>query len=740
MADKLLTAIDTLRYENAQYHTANYKVQEEQTKHIEDVSRSIGELLSEFKGSRLDAEEARRDAGKADDSEKTKVSGGGAPEREQFDLKGILAIVGGIGASIAGFVAGFASAIVNGVKLMFKGVTTRVGNIVKGITTSIKESAIVKNISTRLKSIFAPVTRFIDALGDVFGKRGTGQFLKGSTYQTLGGLTRYVRGFADWTKRVADGWKLVGSAGNQKLAQTIDKVRDAVKAFGASINNTLKALRGVNQFGDLRAFAELKKVLNAKIVQPFTNFMKGVRGVGESTSKLGKTLGKFFSAFKVIGRYVAWPLTIIMGIIDGFKGLQAGADRQVGMVEKILGGAVGAITGILKGLVAVPLDMLKSAVSWIAGKLGFTEFEKMLDSFSFADMFQMVGDKIADGFVKFFHGLTYWFTNIKDRLMKPFEDGFSFGAVLDLITSLPGTIVGGIMDFAKNGLSALLSIFGQEDASKALDSFKFTDLIDNIISRIGFFFSDMFGSISSSFMNIFNGDGPMLERIFNFAKNLVTSIFTWPYDLLKNIASGLLGFFGQDDAAQALDSFSFKDTFGAIIDWVVALPGKIVDGLMAIFRGEVSIGDLISDAMTGAMSMAEQFNEWIKGLVRPTLQGIATGEGVLLGLQKKTLDALGVFDWAGVNADTGEITAPKVSAPETTTRTDNGSRVAEMSRENEQAKSSATNVVVSAPVQTNQNVTNNNTAAVIDQNQPTVDQNDRSFGNNLTWQGGVGLV
>jgi hypothetical protein len=740
MADnRLLEAIDTLRYENAQYHTANYNVQTEQTKHTENIARSIGELLTEFKNSRLDAEEARQDEAKKGDAEDTKIKGSGAPEREQFDLKGILAIVGGIGASIAGFVAGFASAITNGVKLMFSGVTTRVGNIVKGITTSIKESAIVKNISTRLKSMFAPVTRFIDALGDVFGKRGTGQILKGSSYKTLGNLTKYVRQFADFTKRVSDGFRSVGQASSGKIAQAIDKARDAIKAFGASINNILKSLRGLNQFGDLRAFAELKKVLNAKIVQPFTNFINGVKGVGESTSKIGKTLGKFFSAFKVIGRYVAFPLTIIMGIIDGFKGLQAGADRQVGMVDKIIGGAIGAITGVLKGLVAVPLDMLKSAVSWIAGKLGFTEFEKMLDSFSFADMFQMIGDKIADGFIKFFDGLTYWFTNIKDRLMAPFKEGFSFGAVVDLITSLPATIVGGIMDFAKNSLSALLNIFGAEDASTALDSFNFTDLLDSIVGRVGLFFSDMFGSISSSFMNIFNGDGPLLERLAGFAKNLVTSLYTWPLDLLKNVASSILGFFGMQDEAQALDSFSFKDTFGKIIDWIVAFPGKVVDTLMALFTGEVSIGELLSDAMSGAMNLASQFNEWLKGIIRQPLSDLAKGDS-LIDRGLKALIPSSIFDWAGVDESTGNISAPKVSAPDTTARSDNGQRVSEMSRENEKAKNSATNVVVSAPVQTNQNVTNNSTSAVIDQNMPTVDQNDRSWGGNLTWQGGVGLV
>jgi hypothetical protein len=38
-------------------------------------------------------------------------------------------------------------------------------------------------------------------------------------------------------------------------------------------------------------------------------------------------------------------------------------------------------------LYAIPLDMLKDLLSWIAEKLGFSEVAKVLDSFSFVDLF-----------------------------------------------------------------------------------------------------------------------------------------------------------------------------------------------------------------------------------------------------------------------------------------------------------------------------------------------------------------
>ena len=740
MADKLLTAIDTLRYENAQYHTANYKVQEEQTRHIEDVSRSIGELLSEFKGSRLDAEEARRDAGKGSksspDAKDTKKD-----DTDDINLKGILQIVAGIGAAVTGFVVGLSEGFLK---------------IFKGISKFIAKTLRLDKLVAPLKNLGKMInTRFVNLGKSIMNT------VRAAVLSFSMAFPRITNVLLDFGSRISNIGKGVGTNFGKIVKTFTSSVTNLQNAFLAGTNGVRGVARSAN--GTFRSLNTIEKFMNTwgkvtgqlgdgikaigrimgdKIVKPFKSFMNGLRGVGQSTSALGKSLRLLFSGFRTIGRFIAFPVTIIMSIIDGFKGMMAGADRQVGTFEKLVGGAIGAITGVLKGLVAMPLDLLKDGISWIAGKLGFENFSKMLDSFSFSELFQMVGDKLADGFVKFFNGIGYIFTNAIQGLMKPFEGGFSLGGLFEFVAKIPLTIGGFLLDMIKNSVSAIASIFGFEDASKAIDSFSFIDLFtglfDNVFGSIYAFFSDTFGSISSSFMNIFNGDGPLLERIFGFAKNLVTSLFTWPYDLLKNIASGLLGFFGQDDAAQALDSFSFKDTFGKVIDFVVNLPSMLVDQLWSMLEG-TAVGDVLSDAMTGAMDIASQFNEWLKGIIREPLSNLATSDNWFdKGL--KAIVPSEVFDWAGVDEGTGKITAPRVSAPDTTARTDNGNRVTEMSRQNEQAKSSATNVVVSAPVQTNQNVTNNSTSAIMDNNMPTVDQNDRSWGGNLTWQGGVGLV
>jgi hypothetical protein len=732
MADengKLITAINSLRESNSEKLGDIFGQGNQSNDILRDIKKGIEDQLNMSKQKVLDDEETRRESAKKNTADKITKEKDSVDD--SFELKGILQILAGIGAAIAGLAVG----------------------LVQGFANIVKSA--VKFFRARIAFMFAPFARFIDAISDVFGKRGTGQIFKGNTYKTLGRLTGLFRSFADAIKglenRFSSVLKSLKSFGALvrsyagMLANTIkgvaqlgiEKALASIKRGVSGLTGFLKSIAGLGNFADikkslpdLKALQGLKNLLSDKIVKPFQNFINGIRGVGQSTSVLGKTLARFFGAFKIIGRFIAFPLTIIMGIIDGFKGLQAGADRQLGLFDKIIGGTIGAITGVLKGLVAMPLDLIKSAVSWIAEKIfGEDNFlTKFLDSFSFSDMFQMVGDRIADSFVKFFNGIIYWFSDIKEKLMKPFEEGFSLSGIIEFGASLPSILVGGIFDFVKNAASSLLDLFGFEDAAKFLDSFKFTDILLNMIGRVGMFLSDTLGSLFSDLKNIFKGDGPLLDRVLKFVRNLVTSLYTWPMDLLKNAVSGIFGLFGYDDISQQLDSFSFKDAFGKIIDWVIALPGRLVDGLMGILSGEIDVGQMISDAMTSVGDMASQFNDYLKSIAKPRLSALAKDDS-WFGKLGNFLVPKQAFEWAGVNPDTGEIAAPKISAPEVTAQTDRGSQVANMSRENASAKAGASVAIVNAPVQqTTQNVSNNSTAAIIDQNLPTVDYNDRSWG------------
>lgn len=113
----------------------------------------------------------------------------------------------------------------------------------------------------------------------------------------------------------------------------------------------------------------------ANFFGPSNPIVKGVFGFLKTA---GKILGKIFL-----------PITIIteaFNFITGFmKGFEQGG---------IIGGIREGVKSVFNSLVAWPLDLLKSGVSWIAGKLGFTEVEKMLDSFSFKEIFTNLFDKL----------------------------------------------------------------------------------------------------------------------------------------------------------------------------------------------------------------------------------------------------------------------------------------------------------------------------------------------------------
>jgi len=150
-------------------------------------------------------------------------------------------------------------------------------------------------------------------------------------------------------------------------------------------------------FGRIGAFLGKGGVIGkvfAKIggfFQPIVTFVKG----------FGATFAKFFGFFRVLGR-VFLPLTaaieVGMAIFKEMTSLGEGAD----IFDKFLGLAKGIIKGI-QNIVLIPLDLLKDGVSWLMSKMGFGNFSKLLDSFSFSDAFGTLVDtmfNVVEGFAR----------------------------------------------------------------------------------------------------------------------------------------------------------------------------------------------------------------------------------------------------------------------------------------------------------------------------------------------------
>ena len=115
-------------------------------------------------------------------------------------------------------------------------------------------------------------------------------------------------------------------------------------------------------------------------------------------SVAGRISGVFTGMFKLVtgvfGRIFAVVTGIVMGIDQAIKDF---TNMEGDLYDKITAGIFGFITGFSK-IITVPLDYLKKAVAWIAGKLGFEQFEDMLNSFSITEDFQNLMDKML-GFI-----------------------------------------------------------------------------------------------------------------------------------------------------------------------------------------------------------------------------------------------------------------------------------------------------------------------------------------------------
>jgi hypothetical protein len=166
---------------------------------------------------------------------------------------------------------------------------------------------------------------------------------------------------------------------------------------------------------------------------------------------------------------------VVMAVWDTIKGAIAGWEE---------GGLVGAIGGAIKGLfnslVGGVLDLIKGAISWIAGALGFTAVEQFLDSFSFGDIFGSFVDAVL--FIP---------KKIQEFIVSPIETMKKIGAaVMELWDKIP-EIMGQFFDavmWLPNKLFALIDEYIVQPLS---DVFKpVTDFFKKIKDQLFGFFED----------------------------------------------------------------------------------------------------------------------------------------------------------------------------------------------------------------------------------------------------------
>jgi hypothetical protein len=402
---------------------------------VYDISRSNKELLEFFTSNDMQQEENRRDLLAAlsarneppPDAERQRPS----PRAGNGDgsLSGILAFAAAlIGGTVVGFVTETATMFAALIRdtAIYEKITlgvSKIGNILKGFAQYI--SSIAKASSTFLADT----------------KIGTA-IIKGfnSIRTTLSSLFNAVKLIGEGSVGLARESALV-----KYVTNTITKITEAWTRFTGALSAVGDIIRPL--FGA----ADEGLTIGGRLAKAFPNIAKFFTTVGDifgvfargfkTGISIGKGIARLLPAVFGLLKAVALPITIIMGVIGtvvGFiKGFKEGG---------IIGGIKGAIVGLFDSLIGSILDMIKGAVSWLAGMLGFDTIATYLDSFSFTDIFKNLFDEID----KAIDGLIDWIMNIPSLIT---ELTGQMGEAIGAAVSNAGSMAEG---FAKSVLRDVL--------------------------------------------------------------------------------------------------------------------------------------------------------------------------------------------------------------------------------------------------------------------------------------------
>ena len=346
-------------------------------------------------------------------------------EDAKKDGFGFSFLIGAILASMKEFVIGAAIGVANALKLALK-------------TLALPFRALSTSIGLAFKNFFpdttARFTNFVKTTGAQFKNIIAG--IRASFTMGLNGVNGGVRGvngafrklnFADKISKSIGGMVLAinnfGTTVATKAKAITKPVVDAVKATGAFLANAGRAVMGfVRNLGFAQFFDDIAKAGSAggaKLVSSVKSFFKPmmdtIKGV---TTAFQNGMGKFTAVFRTLGRVIFFPLTVIIGIVDSIKGWKAGFDETGG---SLIGGVLGALGGLFKGLIGMPLDLIKNIFSWLAGKFGLDGIQSFLDGFSFTGMIGSLFDTIADSVLGFFDA------------MRDESGSFDFGKIIKVV-------------------------------------------------------------------------------------------------------------------------------------------------------------------------------------------------------------------------------------------------------------------------------------------------------------------
>ena len=370
----------------------------------------IGDMLDGMALDRQRGQDKEETVSKKEDGTQTSS----ASEKDGGIALGIGGILAGIAGAALGFVSGFVSAFTRPLSLALK-----------KFKVSLKKSALgkfltnfSKNISKQVKLFFQPLVNTFKNIRLAFanGLKGNTKVVRGA----MGKMLNPVKGFVGFFGRIGN-----------LLSPIVKDMKRRIKV----VQKSLAVLRsGVSSTSGF--FGRVGSV--------FSKISGGVKKAGSVMQGLGKAFKVAFKVFATIGRVIALPITIITGLFTGIKGMFSdftkSREEGDGLLKSVTKGFFGFIKGAVNGIIMMPLDLLKSGIGWIAGKLGFKNFENLLAGFSFSGLFSGLVDGVVNGVFGFFDGYIQIWKDAFSGAIEGFKDGGIFGAISGFFGSIATSI------------------------------------------------------------------------------------------------------------------------------------------------------------------------------------------------------------------------------------------------------------------------------------------------------------
>ncbi len=258
-------------------------------------------------------------------------------------------------------------------------------------------------------------------------------------------------------------------------------------------------------------------------------------------------MGKFFKAFAAGFKILGWPLTILLGAIDFFKGFIGSSEKT--FMGKLTDGLKSAVVGLFD----LPIMVIGWVVDTMLGWVGL-DFEKGAGS-AMKDMLGVLLDVVLSPF----KSLSVIFDGIGDVI----------GNVIDIgkgIISFFGNLISGMWNLLTGDFDgAIKNLSGMGSSIKSIFSNLFDGLMSFMTTLPKYFIEVIKNNVSSVFTSIgdflgIDGLGAIITDVWD---NFVGSVMSLPFG---------------DIARDAWDAITTP--FGMFIDTIVGIPQQVNEYLL----------------------------------------------------------------------------------------------------------------------------------------------------------------